>query len=462
MLRLGTVLDLLRAAGPLASLNVAVGVLAAILSLVTVALALRNSKAASITSALCLILVLISIGLGFGGHALAMTAIDAAMGNVPDEQNLMLLHEGTIEARANFRVALACLALPLLTGVLVSLLRRSLPGLALAVLAGAGTAALVVELNEPLPSTEPQLSTPPGFEIPESKSARPLRVSVRLALTPDGAWLDGAKAASIAQAVEGSTSATVLVDRRVTFGPLLELLQAMSGRGAHAVQLVVQGPGGTRTVITVLDAPYEPGPNPMLLTLFISPERLDVGSGNNRLPSLPRDWSALQQKLAEIKATFPTHRFLRIGASPETTVGELVAALDAARPFEELVVGAFELPVVRPELPPVTPPETLRPAGKMRVDVPQVDDPTAIDPELLRRYVRSREGAISACVERSERITDPLTIEVVISPVGRAAELSFTPGLPPSLERCLRDAVSQWVFPFKPASDVRVVLPFAP
>jgi biopolymer transport protein ExbD len=456
------VLDLLRDAGPLASVNVVVGVVAALLALVTLALSTRAGNAARVTSVLCLVFVLISVGLGFAGHALVMTSVDAAMGNVPPDQKLELLHRGTVEARANFQVALGCVALPLLAGVLASLLRRHALGLVFALAASGGVGALVYALTRPLPSTEPQLAMAPRLELPDSKSPRPLRVSVPFAFNRDGAWIDGVRSASLAQALDtlaarepGSASATVIVDRNVTFAPFVELLQAMSARGWHAVQLVVQGAGGTRNVITVLDAPIEPGPNPMLLTLFIAPQSLEVGSGNNRLPSLPREWSALERQLADIKAAFPTHRFLRIGASPETTVADLVAALDAARPFEQLVVGAFELPVVRPELPPVG---MRGEAIDVKAERPQVQDPS-VDADALHRYVRARAAAVGACVERSGLRPKSVTITLRISPNGRALGVGSADA-PAALERCLQDALGQWVFPFKPAADVRVVLPF--
>jgi biopolymer transport protein ExbD len=360
------VLELLRAAGPLASVNVVVGIIGALLALTTIGLLLKGSSAARITAAFSSLAALVIAGLGFVGHGLAMVSIEAALSNVPADQKLMLLHQGTVEARANFSVALACLAIPLVAGLFGAAMSRFVPGLFLGVVAAAAAAMILVAYLGPVPSAEPQLAIAPRLELPESKSSRTLSVSVRLALATDGAWLDGVRAESLVQALDqlaalepAMTTLPVLVDRRVTFGPFVQLVEAAGARGWHAVDLVVQGTGGSRNTVRVLDAPVDPGANPMLLTLFISPQALEVGSGNARLPPLPRDWSALSEQLVQIKAAFPDHRFLRIGASPEVSVADLVAALDVSRKkderwlFDELVVGAFELPVVRPELPPV-------------------------------------------------------------------------------------------------------------
>ncbi|MBL8958081.1 MAG: AgmX/PglI C-terminal domain-containing protein [Myxococcaceae bacterium] len=401
-----------------------------------------------------------------------MVATNAAVGNVPDDVKDMLLRKGTEESRANFFIALVCAALPLLAGATVVFARRLVVGILLTLVAAGGFAAVVFMYTRPLPSLEPKVAQVPGLELPSSSSTRRLSTWALIALTPEGLWVGGTKTPSLADALahpdvqaRNSGRLQLLVDRRVKFAALVDVLEAASAAGRHGVDLVVQGDN----VVGLVDAPAAEGAKPLLLTLSIADDALRLGAVGGALDPLPRDWRALNDKLAEIKAVFPDVRTLRVTATPETPVGDLVAALDAARErekkllFDEQVVGRFSLPKVDDR--PASPPVAQDPArGQVTGIEPGSGD--GVDRDALARYVKARRPAIVACYEkalkRDAALKGKVVVQLDISTTGRATNIELTENTvgDGAVGTCIERVVRLWVFPFKPADAVRVSLPF--
>lgn len=475
-------LNLIREAGPFALLIVAAGGLGVTLAVATLVLATVRSKAASVTGVICLLLALGILCLGVFGYSLGVVATNASLGNVPEDMKDLLLSKGTEEARANFLIALVCAALPLLAGALAVVARRLAAGIVLAVVVAACSAAMLVAFTRPLPPTGPKVAMVPGLELPHSTSSRRLGAWALIALTPDGLWVDGAKAASLAQALghplvkERNTGRLpLLIDQRLQFGQLADVLQAASAAGRHQVDLVVRATDGSDHVVSLRDAPEDESPKPMLLTLWITEDGLHLGAVGGSLDPLPRDWRALNDKLAEIKAAFPSERTLRVTATPETSVGDLVAALDVARErdhqllFDELVVGRFTLPAPMPDPGPASPrPEGNRDdevRGRVAAVAPELSAGD-LEREALTRYVRARQAAMLGCYERELKrdpsLTGQVVMQVSISTSGRPGEIQISKSSMnnDAVEACMISIVRTWVFPFRPKADVVVAFPF--
>jgi biopolymer transport protein ExbD len=356
-------LELLRGAGPFAYLSLAGGAAGLVLAVITLALTASKSTAAKVTALLCLLCALGVLAAGAGGYQVGMIATMKSLGNVPDNMKHLLLRKGTEESRANYLIALGASALPMLAGVLASLFSRFKAGLVFAVLAVAAWAVMLVQLTTPLPPDEPPYAAPAGLELPRSTASRALDVAALIALMPDGLWVDGKRADSLAQALEhplvrerNSDILALIADARVPFAKLVDVLDAASGLERHAVWLVVQDASGARRMLRIVD---RPGPNTtkdeaaLLLTLRVHADRFTIGAVASTLEPVKTP-EELNARLAEVKTAFPHNALLRVSADDDVTVARLVSALDAAGQRDgrllntELVVGRFQLPKGEP------------------------------------------------------------------------------------------------------------------
>ncbi len=474
------VINVLREAGPLAFLNLAAGGLGVVLAVVTLVLVATKSKAASVAGVLCLLVALGVLCLGVFGYLMGMAGTNASLGNVPDDMKDLLLRKGTQESRANFLIALPCAGFPLLAGAVAVIVRRLAAGIALALVATAGCVSMLVAFTRPLPPEGPTVVPVPGLELSPSSSSRPLGAWALIALTPDGLWVDGARVPSLATALghpdvreRNLRRLPLLVDRRVQFGQLADVLHAASISGRREVELVVRAPDGAPRIVTLHDAPHEQAARPLLLTLSITDGALKIGAAGGTLDPLPRDWRALNEKLTEIKASFPGERTLRLTATPQTSVEDLVAAIDAAREhqdttlFDEVVVGRFTLPEDDPRIAndDDASGSPSRSRGKVADAAPEVES-ADIDRYKLNAFLRGRIRAIQGCYEKELKQNPNLKGKVVvrfsITTGGRASEIEIeqdTMGND-AVGSCIKTVIRGWVFPFKPDSDVSVAYPF--
>lgn len=354
---LESLIDAAKDAGPTGMLNVAGGALGLVLGVVTVVLTATSSPASRLSSVLALLCALLCLALGFAGHQLGEVATQNAFNDVPDDVKQLMLHHGAVAARLNFTIALGAATFPLLAALVTAALTRFRPALALAVVAAAAWAATLHQRAQPLPPETAPIFAPPGLSLPRSSSQQPLVAAALVALTPEGVWVEGQQVPTVMDALYdpsvrawNSTTLTVLADGQVKFPALVQLLEAAELK----VQLVVLGDGGRHFVIRIFRPNErrwpEKGNPPLRLTLRISRDAFTLGATGGTLTALPLDEKALNDKLAEIKASFPDNDTLRIGADDDVTVETLVTALDAARARDgkllhgELVVGRFKLP----------------------------------------------------------------------------------------------------------------------
>ena len=469
-------IQLLKEAGPFAFLSVAAGGLGVALAGVTLVLTATKSKAASVTGILCLLLAAAILCLGVIGHAVGLVGTNASIGNVPDDMKDLLLRKGTEESRSNLVIALACAALPFLAGAVAVAVRRLAAGIALAVAVAAFCAALLVAFTRPLPPAGPRVAMVSGLELPPSSSWRPLGTWALIAVSTEGLWVDGAKVPTLPHALSHPQVAErnawrlpLLVDRRVQFGQLADVLQVASSVGRHEVELVVRSPDGAERVIPVRDTPKKNVDKPLLLTVAISDSAVKIGAVGGSLDPLPRDWRALNDKLTEIKTAFPDERTLRVTATPDTSVGDLIAALDAARErdgrplFDEVVVGRLSLPE------PVAAPVEAKPTDAVRgraADVAPEIPAGGIERGALERYVKARKPAIVACYEmelrRDASLKGKVVVQFSISPNGRATgvEIAESSLGNDAVGSCIQKLIRTWVFPFRPEEEVAVAFPF--
>jgi biopolymer transport protein ExbD len=346
------VLNLLNEAGPFGFLMLGGGGLGLLLALVTAALAAAKSSGAKIAGALCGLVALGVLGLGVAGFRLGMTTTLRAVANVPDDMKELLIHKGSEEARASLLIALGAAALPMIAGLLAMVLGRAWRGLLVALLSAAAWGGVLYLYTRPLPPAGPTLAEVPGLQLPHAHGTA-MGAGAFVALTPDGAFVNGTKVARPADALadplvqqRNTNVLVVLADARVRFAPLLELLESAAAHGRHRFQLVVLGEGGEHQMIPIRDDAEAPA-DPLALTLFVAPRQLQIGARGGALQPLTHDWKALNDRLAEIRATFPDNRTLRVSADADVTVEELVKGLEAAREREskllddDLVVGRF-------------------------------------------------------------------------------------------------------------------------
>ncbi len=347
--------EALRNAGPFAFINIAAGAFGLLLAIATIGLTAAKSNAARVFAVLCLLGVLAILALGFAGYSFGMVGTRAALGNVPDDMKDLILRKGTQESRGNFIVALAAALLPLLGGTLAAARTRFVPSLVLTGIALVAFAATAIQVTAPLPPEGPLLAEPPGIQLPQSSSPRSLRIAALVALTPEGLWADGARVTSLAAALENplvqqrnTSTLPVLVDARTTFAALADLVEAADKAGRGSLQLVVLAPTGGHQVIEIVGAGAgSPGKSPLNLTVRLREKEFLIGASGGTLDPIPPNPMGLNDKLAEVKAAFPSERSLRMTADPEVPVGLVVKALDAAGQrdgkllFDQLVVGRF-------------------------------------------------------------------------------------------------------------------------
>jgi biopolymer transport protein ExbD len=350
-------LTIIKEAGPFAFLSLAAGGMGLLLSLVTAALAAgKSTTAPKVTAALCLIIALGILGVGVAGYSIGMTTTMRAVANIPDDVKDLIIHKGTQESRQNFLVALAASALPMIAGLLAMAIARAWAGVAFALLTAAAWGGELYAYTRPLPPAGPTVVEVPGLQLPHSLAGHTLAAGAFIALTPDGLYANGAKVARPGDVLldpmvrERNTGALMLlVDARVHFAQLLEVLEELGARDRHRFALVVLGTGGERRVLEVRDDAAEPA-DKLKLTLFIAPKQLQLGAIGGALQPLTHDWAALNKTLAEVKTSFPDNHTLRVSADGDVTVDELVKALEAAREKDQkvvnddLVVGKFTLP----------------------------------------------------------------------------------------------------------------------
>lgn len=355
-----TLVEIFKEAGPLAFLNLGAGAMGAVLAVVTLILSAMKSRATKVLAMLCLLCALAALGVGLAGYGLGIQATLRSLGNVPEDMRDLLLRRGTEESRANFLVALGASAFPLLIGALAAALTRFRAGLTIAVLAVAAWTATLVELKRPLPPPGPELIAPAGLQLPRSIAHRPLPTTGLIALTPEGLWVEGKKVASFADALESGAvrlknrdSLPLMVDARVPFSSLVDLLEAAGAANRHAFRLVVLAADGTNRVLPIVDekgsALRDDGRPPLLLTVQIKPDQVLIGATGGTLEPVATA-EALNSAMAEIKASFPGNDSVRVTADPGVPVERLVAMLDAVNQRDgkllntELVVGRFTLP----------------------------------------------------------------------------------------------------------------------
>jgi biopolymer transport protein ExbD len=350
-------LTIFKEAGPFAFLSLGAGGLGLLLAIVTAALAAgRSSTAARVTAALCLLVALGILGVGMAGYFAGMTGTMRAVANVPDEVKDLLIRKGTQESRQNFLVALGASALPMIAGLLAMTIVRAWGGVAFAILTAAAWGGELYAYTRPLPPEGPIVVEVPGLQLPHSEAGSPLAAGAFIALTPDGLFANGVKVARPGDALldpmvreRNTRLLMLLVDTRVHFAQLLEVLEAFGAQNRHRFAFVVQDSGGKRLALEFRDEAAGPA-DEFKLTMFIAPKQLQLGAYRGTLQPLTHDWAALNNRLAEVKATFPDNRTLRVSADGDITVEELVKALGAAREKDhklvddDLVIGTFTLP----------------------------------------------------------------------------------------------------------------------
>lgn len=357
-------IELLKSAGPFAFLNIAVGAAGALLAVA--ALATGKSNAGKVLGVLALVIALIALSVGFGGYFLGMTGTHRALGNVPDDMRDLLLRKGTEESRGNLIIALGACLLPLLAGLLSTVRNAFRPGIVLGAIAVLVAAMTGLQLAKPLPPEGPPYVEPAGITLAPSNSPRGLRGAALIGLMPDGLWANGSKVSSLEEALavplvkeRNANTLPVMVDAKVKFAALADLVAAAEKTGRNSLQLVVLSPSGAHQVISVYaheetqqSAKYG---KPLTLTVRVTEKEFLIGAIGGSLDPLPADPKQLNDKLAEVKASFPDVDTIRVGAGPEITFGELVKTLDAVVTrdgrllFPEVLVGNWEIPKPTPE-----------------------------------------------------------------------------------------------------------------
>jgi len=197
-----------------------------------------------------------------------------------------------------------------------------------------------VRLNRPLRPARPPFVAPQGLQLPHSSSSQSLRHAGLVSVMPDGLWANGAKVATLAGALEEPLvrqrlmhELPLLVDQRVSFAALAEVLEAGRAAGRHRFELVVLSPAGEHQVIPIRSAKSPPrayGDRPeLLLTVHINAKGFIISASGGALDPLPLDYAALNSKMKEIKASFPDNGTLCVTAEPQVTTEMLVKTLDA-------------------------------------------------------------------------------------------------------------------------------------
>jgi biopolymer transport protein ExbD len=349
-------LMIFREAGPFAYLSLAGGGMGLMLALVTVVLVAAKSSSAKVTAILCLIIALAVLAVGVAGFSLGMNGTMRAVAAVADDMKELLIRKGTQESRQNLLVALGASALPMIAGLLAMVLARAWGGVAFAALTVAAWGGELYAFTRPLPPLGPTVAVVPGLQLPHSQAGQPLAAGAFIALTPDGLFANGAKVARPEDALadtmvreRNNSTLMLLVDARVHFSQLLEVLDGLGARDRHRFALVVVGDDGGHRAVPIRDEAAEPA-DKLKLTLFIAPRQLQLGAIGGAMQPLTHDWAALNKTMGEIKTSFPDNRTLRVSGDSDITVDELVKALEAAREKDhllvndDLVLGKFTLP----------------------------------------------------------------------------------------------------------------------
>lgn len=332
------------------------------LSLLTlVRLAAKKQGAVKKLGLICLLTAGCALALGALGYALGLVALTAALPNVPFDLTAELLRKGTVEARVSLFLAMIAAALPWLVGSIAMVLSRFRLGIGVAVIVTVGLISMLLVHEGPLPSGKVTLATVEGLRLPASTAQRRPGAQPLIALTPGALWVEGSKVASMALALDHprvreqkSNVLPLMVDGRVSFSELVDLLEAAARSKHYEFDLVVQSKEDL-AVIRVRNsaslAPEDPEAPSMRLTLRVTEENVEVIAVGGALDPLPVDWIKVQDKLMEVKAVFPHETILRITAAPEVSMDVLVKALDASREtaqrkllFPDAVLGRFERP----------------------------------------------------------------------------------------------------------------------
>ncbi len=104
-------------------------------------------------------------------------------------------------------------------------------------------------------------------------------------------------------------------------------------------------------------------------------------------------------------------------------------------------------------------------SGQVKESMPEVES-SAVDRQALARYVRARLKAMQSCYEqelkRNPSLKGKIMVRFVITPAGRAGEISFEENTlgSESVSTCIRSVIRGWIFPFKPPDNVAVAYPF--
>ncbi|MFO0600170.1 MAG: hypothetical protein U0228_32980 [Myxococcaceae bacterium] len=352
--------DMLQEAGPFGVLAAGIGALTSLFSIVPFFLS-RGSTGGKVLGGLVAFGALVTLALGGIGYAFGRIAIDRAMGNVPYEMKAALLYKGTLEIRQSLLLGLLGSAVPLLASFAVAFFHRAR---AIAVLAGIFVLVWAGELavwNKPLPPSETVYPLLPGVELPRADSQRRPRLEPVVSITPKGVFVAAEPvtpevAAKDPRIEDGSTgphpivatplageperrlpldAVPLMVDARTPLSALLDVTDAFdrAPRPVHAFDLLVKNDEDLVSVLRfVTRAGAAEKPDGLELTLVVKPTEVLLGTKIATLDPLPVDWSAVRGKLVEIRSAFPSDDVrLHVTAPPDTPVGTLVRALDAAR-----------------------------------------------------------------------------------------------------------------------------------
>lgn len=174
-------------------------------------------------------------------------------------------------------------AVPLAVGLGGVLFARFRLGVVFGLIVSAGLVSALMAYAQPLPSGKVTLAPVEGLQLPHSVSMRRHQAQPLIALTPGSVWLDGLKVDSVAVAVsdprvitENPDVLVLAVDGRVSFGDLVNTMDAAGKLGRHDFDLVVQNGNSDLVVVRIRDATRIPANHQLRLTLRVTDKEVEV------------------------------------------------------------------------------------------------------------------------------------------------------------------------------------------
>lgn len=302
--------------------------------------AARPARSFAIVSALAL---LGAFCLAEAHVSLSSAAVQSTLRSVPWDHRPALELKAAQDARVWLIFVLLSAVLPAIACGLAVVRSRAWSGAILAASAVALGAHAASIVSGPLPSGRPGLAAVPGLIVPRSAARSRLTSQPRLALTPEGRFLDGAPVASFAAALaqaptDEGVALPLIVDARVPFRSLADTLTELA---PLKVDLVVRADDDALYALRVSAAGPE-APSPSLnLTLRLTADQAILSGSAAVLPAMPLEGPLLETAFRDIAASFPKEERLRVTADEAVATQTLVTALDARR-------GRFPLVEVRP------------------------------------------------------------------------------------------------------------------